>query len=82
MQLKIDHPQDIIFKWILYDQFSNIKKIGRSNFATVSLAIWKDSPLEYNKDNKEYTSKSLSYKVALKCLHNSQNITSEVLNEV
>src|SRR4051794_11931436 len=81
MQLKINHPRDIVFEWIPYNQFSNIKEIGRGGFATVYSAIWKDGPLEYDRKNEEYTKHS-SYKVALKCLNNSQNITNEFLNEV
>ena len=81
MQLKINNQHDIIFEWIPYNQFSDINEIGRGGFATVYSAIWKDGPLDYNKNNKEYT-RILSKKVALKCLHNSQNITDEFLNEV
>ena len=82
MQLKINKWDDIVFEWIPYDQFSNIKEIGRGGFATVYSAIWEDSPLIYDSDNKEYVKSSPNYQVALKCLHNSQNITNEFLNEV
>ena len=51
-----------------------LKEIGRGDFATVYSAIWKEG-------NEEYTRKP-NYKVALKCLHNSQIITNEFLNEV
>ena len=81
IQLKIDHPHDIVFEWIPYNQFSDIKEIGQGGFATVYSAIWKDGRLNYNSSSKEYTRKS-NYEVALKCLHNSQNITNEFLNEV
>ena len=81
MQLKIDNSYYIVFEWIPYNQFSNIKEIGKGGFATVYSAIWKDGPLKHNKDNEEYT-RNLNFKVALKCLHNSQNITNEFLNEV
>ena len=84
MQLKIDKYNDIVFEWIPYNQFSDIKEIGRGGFATVYSAIWKDGLLEYdryNNEKHEYTRRS-NYKVALKCLHNSQNITNEFLNEV
>ena len=81
MQLKIDEYNDIVVEWIPYDQFSDIKEIGRGGFATVYSAIWKDGQLYYDEDNEEYTRQS-DYKVALKCLHNSQNITNEFLNEV
>ena len=78
MQLKIDSQQDIVFEWVPYNQFSDIKEIGRG---TVYLAIWKDGPFEYNIRNEKYTRDS-NYKIALKYLHNSQNITNEFLNEV
>ena len=77
-QLEIDNPRDIVFEWIPYDQFSDIKEIGRGGFATVYSAIWKDGLLEWNYE--KYTRKS-NYKVALKCLCDSQNI-DEFLNEV
>ncbi|UZO22919.1 uncharacterized protein OCT59_015267 [Rhizophagus irregularis] len=51
-------------KWISYNQFSDIKEIGKGGFATVYSAIWNNR------------------KVALKCLHNSQNFIYEFLNEV
>src|SRR3954452_4917481 len=79
MQLKVNKWNDIVFEWIPYNQFSDIEEIGRGGFATVYSAIWKDGPLKY--DYKQYTRKS-NQKVALKCLHNSQNITNEFLNEV
>src|SRR3954453_23121463 len=89
MQLKIYDYEDIVFEWIPYNQFSDIEEIGRGGFAKVYSAIWKDGPLEYVYDNKhnkyiynyKYTRKP-NQKVALKCLHNSQNITNEFLNEV
>ena len=77
MQLKINEHNDIVFEWIPYNQFSDIKEISKGNFSTVHSAIWKDGLLNYDEVNKEYTRK-LNYKVALKCLHNSQNITNEV----
>src|SRR4051812_16326644 len=45
MQLKIDRNSDIVFEWIPYNQFSDIKEIGRGGFATVYSAIWKDGRL-------------------------------------
>ena len=68
MQLKINHPWNIVFEWISYNQFSDIEEIGRGGFATVYSAIWKDGPLTYDEDNEEYTRKS-DRKVTLKCLN-------------
>ena len=82
MQLKIGHLRDIVIEWVPYNQFSDIEEIGRGGFATVYSAIWKDGQLEFDKDTEKYVKSSLNYKVALKCLHNSQNITNEFLNEV
>ena len=79
MQLKIENTADKVFEWIPYNQFSDIKEIGRNGFATVYSAIWKDGPLEYNRDIGEYVKLSMNYKVTLKC---SQHITNEILNEV
>ena len=81
MQLQINHKKDIIFEWIPYNQFDNIEEINKGNFATVYSAIWKDGPLYYDHNIEEYSRKS-DKKVALKCLHNSQSISSEFLNEV
>ena len=78
MQLKISEYDDVIVEWIPYNQFNNIKEIGKGGFATVYSAIWTDGPLEYN---KKYIRES-DKKVALKCFYNSQNITNEFLNEV
>jgi hypothetical protein len=78
MQLEINRPYDIIFEWIPYNQFINIKEIDKGGFATIYSATWKDGPLSY--DNYEYT--RVRKQVVLKQLYNSQNITIEFLNEV
>ena len=78
-QIKINSPWNKVFEWIPYDQFNDIKEIGKSSFSTVYSAIWKDGPLNY--DNKEYARES-SKKVALKYSYdNSQNV-NKFLNEV
>ena len=55
MQFNIDHSNDITFELIPYNQFSSIKEIGNNGFATIYLAIWKDGPLHYDSDNKQWT---------------------------
>src|SRR5688572_6914283 len=75
MQLKINNINDIVFEWIPYNQFDNIEKISKGDFATVCSAIWKDGPLCYNficDDTRESDKK-----VVLKCVHDSQNVTDE-----
>jgi hypothetical protein len=81
MQLKINDPDDIILEWIPYKQFSNFNEIKKSDSTTVYSAIWKDGPLNYNFDKYEYT-RSQNTKVDLKYLHDFQDITNELLNEV
>ncbi|GES82330.1 kinase-like domain-containing protein [Rhizophagus clarus] len=73
--------QDFYFEWIPYDQFINIKEVGKGGFATVYSAIWIDGPLQYEKKKQEYYRRP-NMKIALKCLYNSQNITNKFLNEV
>ena len=79
MHLKINSKYDIVFEWIPYNQFNNIEEISKGDFATIYSATWKNGPLNYKIN--EYTRTS-DKKVALKCLHNSQNITNEFLDEV
>ena len=81
MQLKISSKNDIVFEWIPYNQFSDIKETCRGGFATVYSAIWKDGHLNYDINIEKYTTRA-NYKVSLKCLCNSQNIINEFLNEV
>ncbi|UZO23796.1 uncharacterized protein OCT59_016127 [Rhizophagus irregularis] len=64
-------------------KYTNIEyKWCKGGFATVYLAIWDDGPLYYSNNKYRYTRKYQSKEIALKFLHNSQNITSEFLNEV
>ncbi|EXX74211.1 uncharacterized protein OCT59_003761 [Rhizophagus irregularis] len=74
-QLKINDNNDVVFKWISYSQFNDIKEIGKGGFSTVYSAIWKDAPLDKKVHNRNGV-------IALKCLHSSQNITDKFLNEV
>ncbi|GES79574.1 kinase-like domain-containing protein [Rhizophagus clarus] len=77
IQLRINHPNDIVFEWIPYNQFMTIEEIGKGGFATVYSAIWKNGLLHYDKEWKRGSDK----KVALKCIE-SQNVTDEFLNEI
>src|SRR5207247_2010455 len=80
MQLGISGSYEKVFEWVPYNQFGNIKEIGRGDFAKIYSVIWKNGPLFY--DNYGWTRES-NLKVNLRCLYNSQNITNEsILNEV
>ncbi|CAB4408577.1 unnamed protein product [Rhizophagus irregularis] len=76
IQLEIDEPDDMIFEWISYNQFNDIKEIGEEGFDKVYLTIWKDVPLNYNKNKNEYIRNNNNNKVVLK-LYNLQNLINE-----
>src|SRR6266496_1978859 len=68
MQLNINSNEDIVFEWIPYNQFNEIKVIGNNYLITACSAIWKDGPLHWNGSiglNKKYT-RNLDKKVTLK----------------
>jgi hypothetical protein len=68
-----------VFEWIPYNQFDEIKETGKNDSITIYSAIWKDGPLYY------YYSRCIRESnkgVALKCLHNSQDMIEFVINEV
>ena len=81
MQLKRSSDKDIlVFEWIPYNQLNNFEEVNKGDLITIYSAIWNNGPLYYN-DEKKYVRK-LDEKVVLKCMHNSQNIDNEFLNEV
>ncbi|CAB5390803.1 unnamed protein product [Rhizophagus irregularis] len=80
MQLKVNNYDDIVLEWIPYDQFSKIKKTGKNGPITVYSAIWKNGPLHYRYGG--YHTRDSNKKVALKCLHNSQESIDSLINEV
>jgi hypothetical protein len=80
MQLEFENHNDTIFEWISYNQFSDLKEISKNDSSILYSAIWKNGPLKYNQKEWERTSNK---EVTLKCLlHNPQNITIKLLNEV
>jgi hypothetical protein len=81
MQLIIEYYHNIIFEWIPYYQFYDIKKTSKNGFITAYSAIWKDGPLLYNYYHKGYIRDS-NKEVALRCLCNSQNPIESLINEV
>jgi hypothetical protein len=71
MQLEINN-NDIVFKYIPYDQFIDIKGIGKGS-PTVYSSIW----MGYVKGLTRSDNKA-----ALACLSNTQDTTNEFLDEV
>ncbi|UZO17314.1 uncharacterized protein OCT59_008672 [Rhizophagus irregularis] len=79
-QLNINFYDDVIFEWIPYNQFNEIKETGKNGSITVYSAIWRNGPLHYDYFYKKYTRDS-NKEVALKCLHNLQNPFDSLINE-
>uniref|UniRef100_U9TPL8 Protein kinase domain-containing protein n=1 Tax=Rhizophagus irregularis (strain DAOM 181602 / DAOM 197198 / MUCL 43194) TaxID=747089 RepID=U9TPL8_RHIID len=81
-QLRINNYTDIIVEWIPYNQFDNIKEIGKNDLFTIYSAIWKNGQLNYDKNKRIYKRnlKNQNEIVTLKSF-NSQNITEEFFNE-
>jgi hypothetical protein len=83
MQLKIDNYDDKVVEWIPYDQFIDIKKMGKNKLVTFYSAKWKDGPLEYNNDTKKYERNPSRVKaITLKYFHNIQDISEFLYYEV
>ncbi|GES95348.1 kinase-like domain-containing protein [Rhizophagus clarus] len=83
IRLNVNHESNMIFEWISYDQLVDVKEIGKGGFSTVYSAIWKDGLLTYNGTrNSKYWNRESNTKVALKCLHNSQNFLDKFIDEV
>ncbi|GBC31943.2 kinase-like domain-containing protein [Rhizophagus irregularis DAOM 181602=DAOM 197198] len=78
-QLKAKNIDQVI-EWVEYDKFENVEYLAKGRFGTTFKAVWKDGPWKLN-DNYQLERKGET-KVALKCLHNSQDITAEFLKEV
>ena len=68
-------------EWIEHDRFENIEYLAKGGFGTVFKAIWKDGPWGFDSKSNQLE-RDGETKVALKCLHNSQDITTEFLKEV
>src|SRR4051794_35689536 len=49
-QLKIKGYRSIIFEWIPYNQFNDIKESSKNDLATICSAMLKDGLLEYTKE--------------------------------
>ena len=80
-QLKAKNHKEVI-EWIEYDRFENIEYLAKGGFGTTYKAIWKDGYIQYwDSENNQWKRVGI-VDVALKCLHNSQDITDEFLREV
>ncbi|GBC03506.1 hypothetical protein RclHR1_05160005 [Rhizophagus clarus] len=80
-QLKVNHHKDVVFEWIPYNQFNEIKETGKNDNIVVYSAKWKDGPL-YKTNHWSNYSRDSNKEVALKLLYNSQNSIEFIIDEV
>jgi hypothetical protein len=77
----IGFRRTLMFEWIPYNQFNDIKEIKKNDSNTLYSAVWKDGLLCYNMNKKEWK-RIPDREVTLKYLHNSQNTIDKLLSEV
>ena len=80
-QLKAKGPL-FVLEWIEYDRFENVEYLAKGGFGTTYKAIWKGGKIDYWDSENNQWKRMRNWLVALKCLHNSQDITVELLKEV
>ncbi|CAB4400079.1 unnamed protein product [Rhizophagus irregularis] len=71
-----------IIEWIDYNKFENAEYLAKGGFGITFKAVWKDGPILYWDCNNNQWKRKGQKKVALKYLHNSQDITVDFLKEV
>ncbi|GBC47741.2 kinase-like domain-containing protein [Rhizophagus irregularis DAOM 181602=DAOM 197198] len=76
-QLKAKHGYQLI-EWIEYDEFEDIEYLAKGGFGITFKAIWREGPIKKYSQGKRRG----RTEVALKCLHNSQDITADFLKEI
>ncbi len=82
MNLLIIHIQESSrMKFIPYNQFKDIEKIGKGGFSKIYKATWINGSPYWNEEREEFEYKC-SIIVALKQFNDSKYITSKELNEV
>ncbi|CAB4420034.1 unnamed protein product [Rhizophagus irregularis] len=69
-----------MIEWIEYDKFEDVEYLAKGGFGTTFKAVWKDGP--WGRNYGKQLERNGEIKVALKCLHNSQDITADFLKEI
>ena len=70
-------------EWVPYENFDDIKYLAKGGFGTVHKAKWIDGYIEYWDINQnKWHRDTYENDVVLKSLNNSQNITTDFLQEV
>ena len=73
---------DEVLEWIPYEKFENIEYLAKGGFGIVHKAKWIDGQIWCWDNNRNTWDKSGNRDIVLKCLNNSQNLTTDFLQEV
>jgi hypothetical protein len=71
-----------VLEWIPYEKFSGIEYLAKGGFGTVHKAKWIDGYISFWNINQTKWVKGYYTDIVLKCLNDSQNLTTEFLQEV
>jgi hypothetical protein len=72
-----------VLEWIPYEKFTDIEYLAKGGFGTVYKAKWIDRYIKYwNIDQNTWKRSFMGDMIVLKCLNNSQNLTTDFLQEV
>jgi hypothetical protein len=81
-QLKVKDYNDVVYEWIPYNQFNEIKETSKNYSVTAYSAVWKNGPLYKKYSLSEDYARDSNKEVVLKCLHNLQDPIEFVIKEV
>src|SRR5436305_3457754 len=80
-QLNATRREEVL-EWIPYEKFSAIEYLAKGGFGTVHKAKWIDGYIYYWDIDQNKWHRSTDMDIVLKSLNNSQNITTDFLQEV
>ena len=75
-QLNATRREEVL-EWIPYEKFRDIKYLAKGGFGTVHKAFWVDGYIRYWDVDQNKWSIYGSMHIVLKCLNNSQNLTTD-----
>ena len=71
-----------VLEWVPYEKFSDIEYVAKGGFGTVHKAKWIDGHIMNWNIGQNKWNRVKNEKIVLKSLNNSQNITTDFLQEV
>ena len=80
-QLNATRREEVL-EWIPYEKFSDIEYLAKGGFGTVHKAKWIDGFIKYWDINQNKWFRNDNIYIVLKCLNNSQNLSTDFLQEV